>query len=167
VTKAGALCGYCNPDSGLVRRRRSFEHRVVRVLHAAFPDIPLRANKVSAPASASAGDRCMRFRPDAVLDFATHFVVVEVDEHQHDTYDKTCEWARMVQVQDQLGLPCVFVRFNPHRWTTRSGSQGRASFPIRLKALVQAVARLGRFSVPNARLSVFWMYYNERSTRTL
>ncbi|NDJ14836.1 MAG: hypothetical protein EBY17_27195 [Acidobacteriia bacterium] len=59
------------------------------------------------------GGICGKERPDFVWDTPTHKVVLEVDEHQHQTYTPECEKARMEKVTYSLGLPCLWVRFNP------------------------------------------------------
>ncbi|MET4646090.1 very-short-patch-repair endonuclease [Streptomyces atratus] len=47
-------------------------------------------------------------------------VVIECDEHGHETYRQSTEWWRQTYVQDQL--KCVFVRFNPHEVGFNIGS---------------------------------------------
>ncbi|MFE4918982.1 hypothetical protein [Streptomyces sp. NPDC056661] len=49
------------------------------------------------------------FSVDAYL--PTLNIVIECDEHGHETYNKSTEWWRQTYITDQLG--CAFVRFNP------------------------------------------------------
>ncbi|MET8185700.1 hypothetical protein ABZV15_07870 [Streptomyces sp. NPDC005246] len=49
------------------------------------------------------------FKVDAYL--PTLNVVIECDEHGHETYDRSGEWWRQTFIADQLG--CAFVRYNP------------------------------------------------------
>lgn len=52
-----------------------------------------------------------RLRPDFVLQMPKGWVVVECDEREHEFYKG--EEERMHILQDELGGPCVFLRWNP------------------------------------------------------
>ena len=56
---------------------------------------------------------CGRERPDFVWDVGTFKVILEVDEDQHKGYPCDCEQKRMVNITQGLGMPCVWVRYNP------------------------------------------------------
>lgn len=58
-------------------------------------------------------DCCNKYRPDFVIECASYFLIVEVDEFQHSQYDQDCEIARMNNISDSLGLPSRFIRYNP------------------------------------------------------
>lgn len=59
---------------------------------------------------------CSLKRPDVLIDFGTHVLIVEVDEHRHASY--TCEMKRMVTLYEDLGFrKVVFIRFNPDDYT--------------------------------------------------
>jgi hypothetical protein len=51
------------------------------------------------------------YRPDFLIDCINFFLIVECDENKHRNYK--CEEVRMNNIIFQLGLPCVFVRYNP------------------------------------------------------
>ena len=59
-------------------------------------------------------------RPDILLPVSsTYAVVIEIDEHAHSGYDKTCERARQDRIHNTLftrhGINCItFIRYNPH-----------------------------------------------------
>lgn len=59
---------------------------------------------------------CNRRRPDFVWDAGSHYVVLECDEHQHRAYPGDCEHRRMWEVAQQLGLPTIFLRYNPDNY---------------------------------------------------
>ena len=59
------------------------------------------------------GGSCGKERPDFVWDTPTHKVILEVDEFQHNDRPCECEQTRMVNVTQSLGMPCMWVRFNP------------------------------------------------------
>jgi hypothetical protein len=41
-------------------------------------------------------------------------VIVEIDEHQHNTYEDTCECARINEIVNGIGgKPVVIIRYNP------------------------------------------------------
>ncbi len=60
--------------------------------------------------------KCNLRRPDIVYDAGTHFVVIEIDEHQHkrESYTPECEINRMKEIlQSSDGRGVVFIRYNP------------------------------------------------------
>jgi hypothetical protein len=60
---------------------------------------------------------CSKRRPDLLLDLATHIIIVEVDENQHNSYDSSCENKRLMELsQDLQHRPIVFIRFNPDEY---------------------------------------------------
>ena len=69
---------------------------------------------------------CGRERPDFLWDAKTHWVIVEVDENQHLTNPEQCECTRMVNIHGSLGMPVVFIRFNPDRYR-RAGEKRRSA----------------------------------------
>ncbi len=46
-------------------------------------------------------------------DAGTHKVILEVDEFQHQSTPCECEQVRMINVTSSLGMPCLWIRFNP------------------------------------------------------
>ena len=62
------------------------------------------------------GGICNRKRPDIIIDFMTHFIVIEVDENQHCGYDNDCEKIRMLEISQSLGMPVIFIRYNPDKY---------------------------------------------------
>ena len=64
---------------------------------------------------------CGKERPDFIFDCETHMIVVEVDENQHEEDGYDCEIVRMINVGQSLGMPTIFIRYNPDRYKTLSG----------------------------------------------
>lgn len=65
---------------------------------------------------------CSKKRPDVYFEQPGHCVIVEVDEHQHRSYEDSCECARLNEIVNGIGgRPVVVIRFNPdvtrHRGT--------------------------------------------------
>ena len=49
------------------------------------------------------------------------FVVLEVDENQHRERACECEQARMLNITYALGMPTIFVRYNPDSFKDSRG----------------------------------------------
>jgi hypothetical protein len=45
----------------------------------------------------------------------SYFIDLEVDEFAHKSYDPDCEITRMYNIADSIGLPVVFLRYNPDK----------------------------------------------------
>ena len=57
---------------------------------------------------------CSKKRPDIYFELDKHCVIVEIDEHQHNTYDDICECARLNEIINGIGGKSVIViRYNP------------------------------------------------------
>jgi hypothetical protein len=56
-------------------------------------------------------------RPDLFIELLTHYIIIEIDEHQHKSYK--CECARSAEIVGCLGTirtkPVIFIRFNPDK----------------------------------------------------
>ena len=104
--------------------------------------------------------KCNLKRPDFVYDAGTHFVVVEVDERQHKSYSgNDCESIRMWSIRQALGLPVVFIRFNPDPFKTATGRPGRASDQKREETLTKWLTDLRKVE-PKASCSVLFLFYD-------
>lgn len=64
---------------------------------------------------------CNAHRPDFSFDVSTHVVILEVDEHQHRSYDSSCERSRMLNIAQGLGINVIFIRYNPDAYVDPSG----------------------------------------------
>jgi hypothetical protein len=60
-------------------------------------------------------DCCLKYRPDFLFDCDTYFVILEVDEDAHESYAQECEIIRMNNITIGLGLPTLFIRYNPDK----------------------------------------------------
>ena len=45
--------------------------------------------------------------------------MLEVDERQHKTKTYECDFKRMCDIAQSLGLPTIFVRYNPDSYKTK------------------------------------------------
>lgn len=104
VTKKGELCKtYCDPNSKL--RQKTKEIRVKNIIQK-HEITCIHDKNIS-------NDCCLKYRPDFVIDCVDYFIVLEVDEFAHKSYDKDCEIVRMNNISHSLGLPTKFLRYNP------------------------------------------------------
>lgn len=56
---------------------------------------------------------CKTYYPDFLIDCNTFFLIIECDEYYHSSYPYDCERIRENNICFTLGLPCVFIRYNP------------------------------------------------------
>ena len=73
-----------------------------------LPDIEFIHNK-------SVGNDCTNghLYPDIRFELLGFDLIVEVDEYMHRGTSYICDERRMGEITKQLGLPCVFIRYNP------------------------------------------------------
>jgi hypothetical protein len=110
-------------------------------------------------------DGCSRYRPDYVLDFTYLKIIVEVDEHQHQSYSCECEQTRMIQIyQDFGGIPILFIRYNPDNYIDNKGVKNHILNWEREKIFIQYIKGLKNridsqkeWTIP---LSVSYLFYN-------
>ena len=149
-------CNTCDP-SILHIRRHAKENRVRDVLTAS--GIKFVHDKMLE------GTSCGRERPDFQIDCETHFVYVEVDEHQHNSYACECEQTRMINLVEARGMPVRFIRYNPDVYEPMKG-QRKVKLEQREKKLVEYVKYAmtrppqeeGVFS------NVLYLFYDEYDT---
>ena len=57
---------------------------------------------------------CSKKRPDIYFELPTHCIIVEIDEHQHNTYEDSCECSRINEIVNGIGgKPVIIIRYNP------------------------------------------------------
>ncbi len=57
---------------------------------------------------------CSKKRPDIYFELLKHCVILEVDEHQHNTYGDSCECARINEIVNGIGgKSIIIIRYNP------------------------------------------------------
>lgn len=112
-------CVYCYvnlfPDKKLSRNYKTKEIAVADFLKDIFLDYTWICDK-------KIQDGCSRFRPDLLLDMATHIIIIEIDENKHTSYDCSCENKRLMSLsQDLQHRPIVLIRFNPDSYKNEKG----------------------------------------------
>jgi hypothetical protein len=106
------------------------------------------------------GGECGRYRPDFLYDAVTHFIVVEVDEDQHDGYDPDCERVRMINIVKSVGMRCVFVRYNPDAFHV----DGR-TIRVREKKRHDLLLKKIRECMTSPTSDVVYLYYDGAEVR--
>ena len=152
------ICEYCRP-----RNVKAKELKVKTILNK----YNLDNNLCFYSYDSVIDSRCNLKRPDFVYDAGTHFVVVECDEHQHRSYSGAdCEVVRMWSIRQALGLPVVFIRFNPDSFKVAANKSGRVSEIKREETLCKWVTNLHKV-IPQS-CSVVYLFYDgwhERSAK--
>ena len=111
----GKLCGYCLPKNKNKLYQKTKEYAVVKYLKDHLPDYDFIHNQ-------SVGSDCTKgekensnghLYPDIRYDCGHYHLIVEVDEHRHRGENYKCDEQRMYDIITKLGLPCIFIRYNP------------------------------------------------------
>lgn len=111
----GKICKYCIPKNKNKLYQKTKEYTVVKYLREKLPDYDFIHNK-------SVGSHCTKDEkensnghlfPDIRFDCDFYHLIVEVDEHKHRGADYKCDEQRMYNIIAKLGLPCIFIRYNP------------------------------------------------------
>jgi hypothetical protein len=63
---------------------------------------------------------CIKYRPDLLLDLGTHVVIIEIDEHQHNTnLYKECDLKRTMDILAEIARPVIMLRINPDNYVDK------------------------------------------------
>jgi hypothetical protein len=110
----GRLCSYCKPQKNNKLYQKTKEYKVVEYMRNNI-DKDFVHNK-------SVGSDCTKndrentnghLYPDLRWDCVWFHLILEVDEFQHRGAEYKCDERRMVEILSKLGMPCVFIRYNP------------------------------------------------------
>ena len=113
----GKLCQWCQPKSQNKLYQKTKEMDVVRFLKANLPDKEFIHNK-----SVSSDCTGTHLFPDVLFDCNFYYLIVEIDEHKHRGAGYECDEKRMYDIIAKLGLPCIFVRYNPDDKKSEKGA---------------------------------------------
>lgn len=95
---------------------------------------------------------CTRYRPDILIDFGSHIVIIEIDEFRHTNY--VCEQKRMVDLYEDMGYRnTVFIRFNPDGYQ-EDGVRHPTPFPLLVCPSGKSSEALKRFPLENGEMAV-------------
>jgi hypothetical protein len=104
------LCYNCYihtyPDKPIARNHLVKEKFIVDFLKQLYPKYDWKYNKFI--------NSCAKYRPDLLVDFGTHIVIVEIDEYQHLTENYIeCDNKRILDILSEFARPLVVLRINP------------------------------------------------------
>ena len=116
VQRIGDYCKVCVPSP--TRNSRSAEIRIAGFLQACADagDLPGSWTTWNKQIATADPTQCGRRRPDFLYDIddEQRVVIVEVDEHAHESYDRRCELGRQAEVATSFGgRQVILIRFNP------------------------------------------------------
>ena len=147
------VCGYCDPSK--YHKFRLAKQREVKISLDVDETIPEYEYYDRIVDSA-----CGLERPDFMWDCGTHFVVLEVDEHQHDSRKyQECECPRMINIAQGNGMPTVFLRYNPDEYKTIKGNVKTPTHAARMKELTRWLKHMF-VTKPNGYCTVKQLYYH-------
>jgi hypothetical protein len=148
------LCVYCEPEN--FTKFRLFKQKKVENL--------LKARKIKYEQTDQMVDKgeCGKERPDFMMDCGTHKVILEVDEHQHQGRACECEQTRMVNLTYSIGMPVVFIRYNPDSYKIK-GKKIQKPEKERHDTLVRWIRYYMKTAPKNKEeyLRVVYMYFDE------
>ena len=149
------LCRMYDPGEHFKFRMKAHEEKVKRWLLGSDHNNLFRHDRSDPDFHKCFGHR---YRPDFLFENPSHFTIVEVDEDQHKDKPYVCDLNRMVEISQSLGLPTIFIRFNPDQYT-KDGVKYDPSDNERRKHLLK-VLNWCRELVPPSYLSVIHLYYD-------
>ena len=150
-------CTTCDPTS-IQRYQHAKENRIRDVLTAA--KISFIHDKILET------PQCGRERPDFQIDCGTHFVYIEVDEHQHQSYACECEQTRMINLIEARGMPVTFIRYNPDVYEPVKG-QRIITMDNREKKLIEYVKHAIKNPPVDMIANVTYLFYDEYDSKRM
>lgn len=117
-----AYKGYCYrcfinifPDNPITTNHKTKERAVADHIRKKFPEYTIHLDK-------RVQDGCSKRRPDILIDFGEHVLIIEIDENQHQSYDCLCENKRLMELFRDIGSrPIIMIRFNPDQYYNHKG----------------------------------------------
>ena len=103
----GKLCEYCQPTTQNKLYRKTKEIDVVKFLRENLDESFIHNRSI--------GSECTdgHLFPDIRFECGFYNVMVEVDEFKHRGANYTCDKQRMYDIIAKLGVPSIFIRYNP------------------------------------------------------
>jgi hypothetical protein len=100
------------------------------------------------------------YRPDVFYDMGSYYIIIEIDEKQHNTEEyKACELPRMINIQQALALPTIFIRYNPDSYKVQDKIQ-ITSKEKKLSTLLNWLKHAKEVP-PTEQIQVAYLYYDE------
>lgn len=105
---------------------------------------------------------CGNERPDFIFECVGYFLILEVDEYQHSHYNADCEKVRMINISQSLGMPTIFIRYNPDKFQMNNKICDLASSD-RFKILKNVLDEYINLNIDMIQFfcSVLYLFYND------
>lgn len=117
--KYKGYCLFCYihlfPNNKIIRNYKTKENTVSQFINTQFNEKTIYFDK-------KIDSGCSNKRPDILFDLGYQVIIIEIDENQHITYDKSCENKRLMSISQDLNhRPLIFIRFNPDNYINKEG----------------------------------------------
>jgi hypothetical protein len=104
---------------------------------------------------------CSKKRPDIYFELPTHCLIVEIDENQHNTYEDTCECARINEIVNGIGgKPVIIIRYNPDI-IRNNGKNKNISQNERIDLLINTIKKELVYVYDLFIVKIIQLYYND------
>ena len=104
---------------------------------------------------------CSKKRPDVYFELNRHCVIVEIDEHQHNSYNDTCECARLNEIVNGIGgKSVIIIRYNPDV-ARNKGKQLNIKQKDRIDILVKTIKDELVKKYDTFIVKIIQIYYND------
>jgi hypothetical protein len=104
---------------------------------------------------------CSKKRPDIYFELPEHCVIVEIDEHQHNTYEDSCECARINEIVNGIGgKPIVILRYNPDT-IKHNGKQIQIHQGDRIDLLIETIKKELTAQYSTFIVKIVQIYYSD------
>ncbi len=105
---------------------------------------------------------CNLKRPDIVIDCDSYFLIIEVDENQHNRYQKECEEPRMNMITQSLGMPTFWIRYNPDDYKDENNIKSDITNSERENLLMKWIEKCSKTPPKDEKefVRVCFLFYN-------
>ncbi len=144
LNKDGLCITYCVPNQ-LYQQVKQEKKKEKTVMNYLDKYVKL-SNIINITDDKAVSTYCNHYRPDRMYDIGTHCIIIEVDEDQHKGKRSSCskgeigELSRMHEIQNAVGMNCIFLRFNPDTFKVNDKKQS-INMNERLKLLVKWIEK--------------------------
>ena len=98
---------------------------------------------------------------DIYFELNKHCIIVEVDEHQHNTYEDSCECARINEIVNGIGgKSIIIIRYNPDI-IKNNGKQINVKQSERIDCLVRIIKEELIKEYDKFVVKIIQLYYND------
>lgn len=113
-----------NPD----KAPKFKENKIYKFLTENFKDIKILYNK-----QVKGDGKCLKIRPDFLINFNHHSLIIECDENQHRYYPIECVISRIYNIQEILNRPLIVIMFNPDEYVNENNQLIKSCFDFNQK----------------------------------